>query len=82
MTVPVCVPTPGLASPSALQAPAAAKPKNGSVAISKPQEGQPHFSVPPLRTLRCCQDTCSVTDAAVWADGRAQLPLQSDPDTV
>lgn len=45
MTVPFYVSTPGLASPSVLQSPAAPKPKNGSVAISKPQEGQPHFSV-------------------------------------
>lgn len=46
MFIPVCVHTTGLASPSALQSPVASKSKNGSLAISKPQEGQPYFSIP------------------------------------
>lgn len=33
----------GLASPAALQNPVLSKPKNGSIAISKPQDGQLHF---------------------------------------
>lgn len=44
MFMSVCVRTTGLASPSALQSPVASKPKNGSLAISKPQEGQLYFA--------------------------------------
>lgn len=33
----------GLASPATLQNPVPSKPKNGSIAISKPQDGQLHF---------------------------------------
>lgn len=57
----VCVHTTGLASPSALQSPVASKPKNGSLAISKPQEGQPYFSIPLPTTRSYPQVTCYVT---------------------
>lgn len=48
----VCDPA-GLASPAALQAPVLSKPKNSSLAISKPQDGESHCAPAPSVTSPC-----------------------------
>ena len=87
----VCVHTTGLASPTALQSTSSSKPKNNSLAISKPQEGQFYFKFPlclwfilqhsVVLWLPVISHCCHVDPLRSFSRS-AQLLLQSDLDVM